>query len=65
MNYNCFNIHITKACGFVGKFGKLARISGLDPAGPEFSNVAASKRLDKTDAKYAYNKNHKLNNKFI
>jgi hypothetical protein len=37
-------------CGFAGKQGKLARISGLDPAGPLFKGTSSSNRLDKSDA---------------
>lgn len=37
-------------CGFAGKQGKLARISGLDPAGPLFKGASSSNRLDKNDA---------------
>lgn len=37
-------------CGFAGKYGKLARISGLDPAGPLFKDASSRDRLDKDDA---------------
>lgn len=37
-------------CGFIGKIEHLARISGLDPAGPLFGGKPADSRLDKTDA---------------
>lgn len=35
-------------CGFAGKIKKFKRISGLDPAGPEFSGKIH--RLNSTDA---------------
>ncbi|XP_060227125.1 lipase member I isoform X2 [Meriones unguiculatus] len=40
--------------GFVGKIfqGQLGRITGLDPAGPNFSRKPANSRLDYTDAKF-------------
>ncbi|XP_050004888.1 lipase member I isoform X1 [Alexandromys fortis] len=40
--------------GFVGKLfhGQLGRITGLDPAGPNFSRKPADSRLDYTDAKF-------------
>ncbi|XP_038622186.1 lipase member I isoform X2 [Tachyglossus aculeatus] len=41
-------------CGFVGESlnGSLGRISGLDPAGPQFTGKPADERLDRTDAKF-------------
>nr|XP_048278858.1 lipase member I isoform X4 [Myodes glareolus] len=40
--------------GFVGKLfhGQLGRITGLDPAGPNFSRKPSTSRLDYTDAKF-------------
>ncbi|XP_057619841.1 lipase member I [Chionomys nivalis] len=40
--------------GFVGKLfhGQLGRITGLDPAGPNFSRKPSDSRLDYTDAKF-------------
>jgi pimeloyl-ACP methyl ester carboxylesterase len=39
--------------GYAGKrLGNLARISGLDPAGPYFENTDPKVRLDKTDATF-------------
>lgn len=38
------------ACGYAGKVVKLGRISGLDPAGPNFKGQPSNKRLDKNDA---------------
>ncbi|KAM5277528.1 lipase member I [Hipposideros larvatus] len=40
--------------GFVGKkfHGQLGRITGLDPAGPNFSGKPSNARLDYTDAKF-------------
>uniref|UniRef100_G3TFE2 Lipase I n=1 Tax=Loxodonta africana TaxID=9785 RepID=G3TFE2_LOXAF len=40
--------------GFVGKIfeGQLGRITGLDPAGPEFSGKPSYDRLDYTDAEF-------------
>ncbi|CAO2632180.1 Lipase member I [Lemmus lemmus] len=40
--------------GFVGKLfhGQLGRITGLDPAGPNFSRKPSNSRLDYTDAKF-------------
>ncbi len=38
-------------CGYVGKEMKLARITGLDPAGPLFGQ-RATERLDKSDAEF-------------
>lgn len=39
--------------GFVGKdfAGKLSKITGLDPAGPDFAKMTRSHRLDRFDAK--------------
>ncbi|XP_007667689.2 lipase member I isoform X2 [Ornithorhynchus anatinus] len=41
-------------CGFVGKRlnGSLGRISGLDPAGPQFTGKPPNERLYRTDAKF-------------
>jgi len=45
-------------CGFAGKFSQskygiqFDRISGLDPAGPNFFSATSAQRLDKTDAKF-------------
>merc|ERR1712110_696844 len=43
-----------QAAGYVGHFtdGRLSRITGLDPSGPLFYSVAASDRLDRTDAQF-------------
>ena len=61
---NTINIHCighsigAHVCGLLGKIinaelkVKLTRITGLDPAGPCFKNVAKYYRLDKTDADY-------------
>ncbi|XP_062934173.1 lipase member I [Cynocephalus volans] len=40
--------------GLIGKIfhGQLGRITGLDPAGPEFSGKPSESRLDYTDAKF-------------
>jgi len=38
------------ACGFVGKNLKIARITGLDPAGPWYENIVATEKLNKNDA---------------
>ncbi|XP_040572497.1 inactive pancreatic lipase-related protein 1 isoform X2 [Lepeophtheirus salmonis] len=40
-------------CGFVGsELQGLSRITGLDPAGPIFTKLTASKKLDKSDADF-------------
>ena len=40
--------------GFVGQdfFGRVGRITGLDPAGPSFCSMDTSQRLDTSDANY-------------
>jgi hypothetical protein len=40
------------ACGFAGKRIILARITGLDPAGPGFKGSTKEYRLDQDDARF-------------
>ncbi|CAF0802103.1 unnamed protein product [Brachionus calyciflorus] len=42
-------------CGFVGKFNKIRRITGMDPAGPLFFGRKSTRRLDKSDADFVDN----------